>query len=48
MNEREDGEDDCEESPEVELRKEQRAILVECKRACEIRYYVVKHGNVSS
>ena len=43
MDEREDGEDDRKESPEVELRKEQRTVRVESKRACEVRYYVVKH-----
>ena len=43
MNEREYGEYDREEPPEVELGKEKRGVRVKCECACQIGDDVVKH-----
>ena len=44
MYEREDGEYDREEPPEIELGKEKWGVRVKCESAGQVRDDVVKHG----
>ena len=44
MDDREYGEYDREESPEVELREKERGVRVKCERACQVGNDIVKHG----